>query len=283
MKTRILMITHNRPAYARLSLARLCETVPSSAKITVWDNASGDDTRRVLKEFESHPAVEEIIYNPANDRLRGPTNWFWKNAGDAELLSKVDDDCLMPARWVEKLEKAHADIPEAGLLGCWRFQPEDFNISNASRKIHSYGSHMILRNCWVEGSGYLMKRKVLDEIGPLRPGETFTTWCLRAASRGYVIGWYYPFLYQEHMDDPRAEHTGIRTDEDLKRLLPLSAAQYGTTTKEAWVRRIRRTAGRLQEYSLDPRDFIGFHARVKRKLYQVFGLDYFPRAGKPPL
>lgn len=278
MKTKILMITYNRPAYTRLSLGRLCDTVPSSAKITVWDNGSNDETRRVLRSFEGHPAVEKIIYNPTNDRLRGPTNWFWANAGDADLLSKIDDDCLMPARWVEKLEKAHSDIPGAGLLGCWRFLPEDFNVKNAARKIHSYGSHMVLRNCWVEGSGYLMKRKVIDDIGLLKPDETFTTWCLRATAKGYVIGWYYPFLYQEHMDDPRAEHTGIRSDEDLRKLLPLSAAQYGTTTKEEWVRRIRRTASRLQEYSLDPYDFIGLRAKVKRRLYRAFGLDYFPKA-----
>jgi len=278
LKIKILMITHNRPAYTRLSLGRLCETAPSNAKITVWDNGSADDTRRVLKEFEGHPAVEGIVYNPANDKLRGPTNWFWNNSKDADLLSKVDDDCLMPAKWVEKLEKAHNDIPDAGLLGCWRFPPEDFDLRNASRKIHSFGPHMVLRNCWVEGSGYLMKRKVIDDIGPLKRGETFTTWCLRAAAKGYILGWYYPFLYQEHMDDPRAEHTGIRTDEDLKRLLPLSAAQYGTTTKEDWVKRIRRTAGRLQEYSLDPYDFIGIRARLKRKLYQAVGRDYFPKA-----
>ena len=278
MKIKILMITHNRPAYTRLSLGRLCETAPSNAKITVWDNGSADDTRRVLKEFEGHPAVEGIVYNPANDKLRGPTNWFWNNSKDADLLSKVDDDCLMPAKWVEKLEKAHNDIPDAGLLGCWRFPPEDFDLRNASRKIHSFGPPMVLRHCWVAGSDYLMKRKVIDDIGPLKRGETFTTWCLRAAAKGYILGWYYPFLYQEHMDDPRAEHTGIRTDEDLKRLLPLSAAQYGTTTKEDWVKRIRRTAGRLQEYSLDPYDFIGIRARLKRKLYQAVGRDYFPKA-----
>ncbi len=278
MKIKILMITHNRPVYTKLSLARLCETATPSAKITVWDNGSGDEMRRVLKEFEGHPAIEEIVYNRTNEKLTAPTNWFWKNAGDADLLSKVDDDCLMPAKWIEKLEKAHADIPEAGILGCWRFLPEDFNMDKASRKIYSYGPHMLLRNCWVEGSGYLMKRKVLDETGLLRNSETFTTWCLRAAEKGYYIGWYYPFLYQEHMDDPRAEHSGIRSDDDLKRLLPLSAAQYGTATVEDWVKRLRLSAARLQEYSLDPHDFIGLRAKIKRRLYQAFRFDYFPKA-----
>ncbi|WKZ33960.1 MAG: glycosyltransferase [Thermodesulfobacteriota bacterium] len=277
MKIRVLMITHNRPDYTKLSLSRLTETLPSHAKAVVWDNASSEENLRVLRGFEEHPAIEKIIYNKTNDRLRGPTNWFWRNHADADLLGKIDDDCLMPARWVEKLEKAHRDIPDAGIIGCWRFLPEDFNVSKATRKIHSFGPHMILRNCWIEGSGYLMKRKLVEEIGTLRPKETFTTWCLRAAARGYVIGWYYPFLYQEHMDDPRAEHSGIKTDEDLRRLLPLSARQYGVRTREEWVKRLKGTAQRLQEYSLDPYDFIGLRSKLKRKLYRMLGLAYFPR------
>jgi hypothetical protein len=69
-----------------------------------------------------------------------------------------------------------------------------------------------MRNCWVEGSGYLIKRAVVDEFGPLREGESFSTYCTRAAAAGRVNGWYY-LLYQEHMDDPHP-NTAIRSDED---------------------------------------------------------------------
>lgn len=277
MKIKIFMITHNRPRYTSLSLARLTETVPPDAKITVWDNASSGDTLAVLKKFERHPRVERVVYNKTNDKLWGPTNWFWENSKDADLLSKIDDDCLMPAKWVEKLKEAHNDIPQAGVLGCWRFMPEDLNITKASRKIHAFGPHMILRNCWIEGSGYLLKRKLIDEIGDLRPKETFTTWCVRAAARGYINGWYYPFMYQEHMDDPRAEHSGIKTDEDLKEFLPLSAAQNGIRTKDEWVEKLKASAARLQEYSLDPYDFIGLKPKLKRRLLKLLGVTYFPK------
>lgn len=278
MKTKILMITHNRPQYTSLSLTRLTETVPQDTKITVWDNASSADTLAVLRKFERHPSVEQVVYNKTNDRLRGPTNWFWKNSKDADLLSKIDDDCLMPAMWVEKLQEAHRDIPQAGVLGCWRFMPEDLNVAKASKKIHAFGPHMLLRNCWVEGSGYLLKSKIIDEIGPLRPKETFTTWCVRAAARGYINGWYYPFMYQEHMDDPRAEHTGIKTDEDLLELLPLSAAQNGIRTKDEWVAKLKSSAARLQEYSLDPYDFIGLKPKLKRRLLKLLGVTWIPKA-----
>src|ERR1017187_611129 len=126
MKIRILMITHNRPAYTAMALARLCDTLPGDARVTVWDNGSSAEMISVLKKFESRPAVEKIIYNPTNDKLRGPTNWFWQNTTDAEFVSKVDDDGLMPDRWIETLEQAHRDVPEFGVLGTWRFPDEDF-------------------------------------------------------------------------------------------------------------------------------------------------------------
>lgn len=278
MNIKILMITHDRPQYTSLSLTRLTETVPPNAKITVWDNASSADTLAVLKKFERHPSVELVVYNKTNDKLWGPTNWFWEKATDADLLSKIDDDCLMPAKWVEKLQEAHSDIPQAGVLGCWRFMPEDLNIKKATKKIHAFGPHMLLRNCWIEGSGYLLKKKIIDEIGPLRPKETFTTWCVRAAARGYINGWYYPFMYQEHMDDPRAEHTGIKTDEDLLELLPLSAAQNGIRTKDEWIAKLKSSAARLQEYSLDPYDFIGLKPKLKRRFLKLLGVTWHPKA-----
>lgn len=276
MRIKILMITYNRPHYTRLSLERLCGTAPSNAKIIVWDNASDEETIKVLKGFERHRSVEKIIYNKTNDKLRGPTNWFWKNC-DADLYSKVDDDCLMPDRWCETLEKSHREIEKLGIIGCWRFLPEDFMPEKASKKIQGFGRHLIMRNCWVEGSGYLMKKSVIQKLGILRDNESFTDYCIRASAKGFINGWYYPFLYQEHMDDPRAEHTGIKSEADFIRLIPLSARQFGIGSKNAWTERLRKSARRLQEYSIDPYDFIGLKAKLKRKIYSLTGKEYFPK------
>lgn len=276
-RIKIIIITHNRPHYTRLSLARLCDNAPSNAKITIWDNASSKETVDVIKVFEGHPAVDEVRFNKTNDRIWAPTNWFWENSEAADLIGKVDDDCLVPENWCEVLEKAHTDVAEAGVLECWRFLPEDFDPAAASKKIFKYGTHSIFRNCWVEGSGYLMKRSVIEKIGYLRPRETFTTYCVRAAAAGFVNGWYYPFLFQEHMDDPRAEHTGIKTDADFKRLMPLSATAFKVQSREEWLEIIRDAARRIHEYSLDPYDFIGFKVRLKKSLFHYLGKDYFPK------
>jgi GT2 family glycosyltransferase len=277
MVIKVLMIAHNRPEYVRLSLDRLCNSAPNNLKVTIWDNGSGSETKDVVKKYEKHACVERVVYNGKNELLRVPTNWFWQNNLDADLLGKVDDDCLVPENWADVLERAHRDIPQAGFLACWHFLPQDVRQDLVLKKIQTFGEHQIMRNCWVGGSGYLMKREVTDRNGMLRPNETFTDYCIRASSKGFINGWYYPFLYQEHMDDPRTPHTAIRSEEDFQRLIPLSAKTFNVKTREQWIQRMTVSALKLQEYSIDPDDFIGIKAWVNRKIAQIRGREYFPK------
>lgn len=278
MKTRVIMLTHNRPGYSELALARLCETLPDDACVTVWDNGSNDDMKAVLRKFERHPKIERIVYNRKNEKLRGPTNWFWQSVGEAEFVSKVDDDGLMPDNWVQIMEKAHRDNPSFGVLGTWRFPDEDYDAELARKKIQTFGSHQLLRNCWVEGSGYLMKREVIERVGLIRDGESFTTYCVRAAAAGFINGWYFPFLYQEHMDDPRAPHTEMKTEEDFRRLAPLSAGTFKIATRDEWTNKLRQLAKSLQMCSYDPSDYLGRKAWFKQRVYRLLKKPYAPRA-----
>jgi glycosyltransferase involved in cell wall biosynthesis len=278
MTVSVLMITHDRPEYLKLSLERLCASATADTRIFVWDNGSGPETRDILRRYESQPCVERVVYNNSNDLLRIPTNWFWETCRHADLLGKVDDDCLVPENWIDVLEAAHREIPQAGFLACWHFLPQDVVLPLAMRKIQHFGRHQIMRNCWVGGSGYLVKREVLERHGPLRLKDSFTDCCIRAAAGGYVNGWYYPFLYQEHMDDPRAPHTGIRCEEDFQRMIPLTARKFDIRTREQWVKRMVASARRLQEFSYDPKDYVGVRAWLARTAAGVLRSDYFPKA-----
>ena len=277
MNIKVLMITYNRPEYTKKSLTKLCDTAPENVSITIWDNASDSETKEVVSAFETHPRVEKVIFNDANEKLRKPTNWFWDHNRDADLLGKVDDDCLVADNWCQVLETAHKEIPSAGVLGSWRFFEEDVQYDLAKKKIVAFGNHQILRNCWVEGSGYLMKSELIAKFGLLKEGQTFTDYCIRAAAKGYVNGWYYPFLYQEHMDDPRSEHTIFINEEAFQKQKPLGAINFGVKTREDWIQRQVNNAKKIQQYSFNPYDFIGVKAWFKRKILKMTGNVYFPK------
>lgn len=277
MLIKILMITFNRPFYTKLSLDRLLNTAPENARITVWDNGSSPETVEIIKSFEEHPRIERIVYNQKNDKLWAPTNWFWTNSAHADFIGKVDDDCLVPENWCETLQQCHSDIPDAGILGCWHYLPEDFSEKDAHRKIQSFSNHKIMRNCWVGGSGYLMKKAVLKKIGYLKQNESFTQYCIRAALKGFINGWYYPFLYQDHMDDPRSKYTAIKSDKDLEKVSPLTANAFNVNSIDDWLFFLKENAYRLQIFSYNPHDIIGLKTKIIGRIARFMGRAYIPR------
>lgn len=265
----VLMISYDRAAYTQRSLPRVLDTCDERTRVWLWHNGDHPETLEVVRSYADHPRVHEFHHSPENLRLREPTNWFFERS-DGEFLSKVDDDGLMPEGWCDTLRQAHRDVPELGIVGCWRFREEDFVPELANRKIARFGDHQILQNCWVEGSGYVMKRRVVDTVGPIRDGESFSQYGIRAALAGFVNGWYYPFLYQEDMDDPRSPYTLKRTQEDFERYASLSQQRFGVETLEQCIERQRMCALEVQEASPDPRDYVGWRGRLRRLRTRLF-------------
>lgn len=246
----VLMITHRRPEYTARSLRRLLDSADDATRIWVWHNGDHEATRTAVEALRGHPRFHRFHHSAENLRLREPTNWFWRES-DGQLVGKVDDDGLMPDGWVATLRRMHSQEPRFGVLGCWRFQASDFDSALASRKIQTYGDVQILRNHWIEGSGYLAKRELISSLGQIRANESFTSYCLRSARAGWINGWAYPFVRQVHLDDPREPESGIKSDEDLARMNPLSL-QLGTASSVAeWDAQLRRSARHVQRAPLE--------------------------------
>ena len=270
----ILMITYNRAEYTRLALARLLETCDEQMRVWVWHNGSDEETLRVVESLSQHPRMYRFTQSHENMKLNAPTNWLWENAEGA-FLSKVDDDCLMPHGWADSLRSAHHDNPDFGVLGCWRFPEEDFVPEMAFKKIQEFhGGHRLMRNCWIEGSGYLMKRQCVEKSGALPLSDSFPRYCIGLAQQGWIHGWYYPFLYQEHFDDPRSPHSLLKSDSDIRNWAPLSAVNNGVRTVAEWQDQLRRSARLLQRAPYDPRFYSGWRRQLKRvrgRVKRAFG------------
>lgn len=250
-RTDILMITYNRPDYVRITLPRLLETCGESAKVWVWHNGEDEETLETVRPFLTDARVARFHHSRENLRLLAPTNWL-QSESKADFCSKVDDDCLLPVGWISRLAAAHADVPQLGVLGSWRFRPEDYRPDLASVKLVGYrGGHQVLRNHWVQGSGYLMKRECVERCGPMKPGDSFMGYCIRLARAGWVNGWIYPFVQEEHMDDPRSPYTRLRTDEDLLIRMPLTAQRLGIHALTEWEAAVRQSAYAVQAAPLD--------------------------------
>lgn len=262
--TDVLMITYNRAQYTQLALSRLLETCTDRTRVWLWHNGDHEETLEVVRTFSKDSRVHRFHHSRENVKLRQPTNWFWEHA-DGQYLGKVDDDCVAPTSWVETLTQAHADDGALGAIGCWIFQEDDFDPGLSHGKIHRVGGgHQILRNFWIGGSGYILKRQCRQAGGFLRETDSFPGYLIRLALKGWIHGWYYPFLYMDHMDDPRSPNTMMKTEEDFQRQPSLSSLRFGTSSLAELRERARMAAVEVQRASIDPRDYSGWRLKLRR-------------------
>lgn len=260
----ILMITYRSAGYLHLSLPRLLETLGEDDRVWLWHNGDDEATLAALRDYTTDPRVARFHHSRENVRLRQPTNWLWQES-DADFVSKVDDDCLVSPGWLDTFASAHRDIPGLGVVGSWRHWPDEFRPELANRKIQSFpGGHQLMRNPWVQGSGYLLRRELAVGAGLLGENESFTEFCIRLARDGAINGYYFPFIAEEHMDDPRSPNTLIRTDADLAERLPLSAQRNGVHTVEQWTEQLRRSAVVLQQAPYEMKYYRGWRAKLRR-------------------
>jgi GT2 family glycosyltransferase len=264
----IFMITYNRTEYVRRSLPRLLETCRDQDRVWIWQNGTHGETVDAVREHEGHPKIARVHFSDANLKLREPTNWFWANA-TAPFLGKVDDDCLVPHGWIERLIAIHRDADRAGVLSCWPFLEEDLDEALVARKTVELAGHSVMANPWVGGAGYIMKRACLERCGLLGDTEGFTTYCLRVCRAGWTVGWPMPPLIMDHMDDPRSAHTVFKTDEDVLAHRGLTAAWRGIDTVEGMTARVKEAARELQTCSGDWRDYLGWRAKFRRAIRKL--------------
>jgi GT2 family glycosyltransferase len=244
----LVIMTYNRLEYTKLALPRLLEDPGEEFRLTIWDNASSDGTQDFLRSLRDR-RIDEIVFSPENKGQSYVTNRVW-GGSSAELVGKVDNDCLVTPGWTRILSRAHSELPELGVIGCWHFFEDDFDYERARVKIQQFGAHRIFRHPWVDGSALLVKRAVYEKFAPCREEEYLSDFWLRLARAGYVNGYYYPLVLQEHMDDPKSDHTLLKDEQSYRKAIENTHGlrQHRITTlEERWRFRERVLRNLLDE------------------------------------
>ncbi len=225
----LAFITYERLDYTKLALASVLADPTEAFSLTIWDNASTDGTVEYLKNEVNDPRIADIVFSKENIGQTAAVNEVWARS-KADLLGKLDNDCILTPGWTRTLAQAHRDIEQLGVLACWHFFEEDFDHERARHKIQTFGRHQIFRHPWTCGTGLLIKRRDFEEFGPIQEKATTQYW-LKMAAAGRINGFYYPLIYQEHMDDPKSQYSKVRTDDGLRQHATITAGLQGGASK----------------------------------------------------
>ncbi len=276
MKVALAFITYNRLDYTKLALRSILANDQDDFALTIWDNASTDGTAEYLSTVDD-PRIAEVILSKENAGQIAAVNEIWAKS-KADLLGKLDNDCLMTPGWVGKLAEAHEDIPELGVVACWHYPLDEFDEQAARKagKIQQFGDHQIVRHPWTCGTGLLLKRSTYERFGRLQ-GKGTTRYWMKIAYAGLINGYHFPLIPQEHMDDPRSRYTLVSDDESVR--------QYGRTAcvlrdngintiEDRWKRR-QMILRNLNAGPWDVRHYTGWRGRLKNfreRLWRSFKL-----------
>jgi GT2 family glycosyltransferase len=271
MSIALVVPTHNRLEYTRKVIPHLLEDQKEEFDLYLWDNASTDGTVEYLKNEVNDPRIVEVVLNKENVGQTGAMNYVWSKT-KAELVGKVDNDCLVTPGWTRTFAQAHIDIPELGVVTCWHFPLDDFDYERAKHKIQTLGKHQIFRHPWTCGSGFILKKKTFTEMGPWEKGSSVgtTRYFIKIALAGYINGWYYPLILQEHMDDPKSSHSRFH-------YLSFYGAykdSYGYKNKDIrdfqrYMKIRKQIIHNLMSAPYEPKHYVGWRVKYRRLLGRI--------------
>jgi len=264
MTTHLVFITYNRLQYTKLALASVLADPVEDFSLTIWDNYSTDGTVEYLKNEVSDPRIVEMVFSRENVGQTAAVNEVWGKS-KADLLGKLDNDCLVTPGWTRILAQAHADIPELGVVACWHYFPDDFDYRRAEHKIQTFGKHRIFRHPWTCGTGLLIKRETFEKFGSI-VGKATTKYWMRMAQEGYINGFYYPLVYQEHMDDPKSKYTMLKDETSYQQAkqVTFNINSPGQETLSGRWRWREEVLNNLLDGAWDVKHYIGWQSKLRR-------------------
>jgi len=267
MNITIVVPTHNRLEYTKKTLSRLLEDTTEEFDLYLWDNASEDETPEYLKSLKD-PRIVEVILSKENAGQTGAMNYAWSKT-KAELVGKLDNDCLVTPGWTRIFARAHKDIQKLGSVALWHFPFEDFDEALAAKKVVEFDGHKIFRHPWTCGSGFILKRNTFLKCGLWPQGSYVGTtgYFLKIALAGYINGWYYPLILQEHMDDPSSIHSLLHQSEFNKAYEDSYGYNYADIKEMKKYMEVReKIIHNLMNDPYDPRYYVGWRKKLRRVL-----------------
>lgn len=176
------------------------------------DNASCDETKRLLKEYAAKYPIR-VITNDTNLGTALAVNMGWRIAEPTDHLVKMDNDVVIHEDgWVDTLISCIEKDPKIGIIGLKRKDlwetpfRNDFYRSELVMLPHEAGEtwKIVEKVNHVMGTCQMYNRRLIDEIGGMyQMGGLYGFDDSLAAVRCKVAGFYscfYPHIEIDHID-----------------------------------------------------------------------------------
>lgn len=143
-KISVIIITRNRAKALSRCLSSLVEQSHLPNKVVIVDNASEDDTKKVILSFKKKLPIKYVY----EEKIGIP---YARNRGikaaSGTILLMLDDDCEAENTWVERMAATHKKYPKA-----WVIQGRSYSLpTEKSYSLYAeFARFLHLRHCTKE-------------------------------------------------------------------------------------------------------------------------------------
>lgn len=206
----VVVPTFNRRNLLRESLRALQSQQAAEFETIVVDDGSTDGTQEMMtEEFPTVQCLRNDKRGPAAARNRGI------QIARGEIIAFTDDDCVVPANWLARLESGYMHYPVAAGVGGSLIAPPEMLKSNVFARYEYFVGHQLLGAGEQEylggyeapGGGTAnmsYRRTVLEDVGgfdesfPVAAGEDADL-NFRVCARGHRV--LYMPIWVTHMQE----------------------------------------------------------------------------------
>lgn len=184
-KTMVLVPCYKRPEYTQLCIEALEKAQAyDDVEFVLVDDGSGDETSKILCASN---LPFRLIEHKESLGLRATIMEFFELSKGADFIAKIDNDCLVPANWLDTLlsfiKAGHADMVSPNVFP-----------SDAAFKLGRETNIKDFRSASFVGGLWCMRRELLDDIQFENIGTTGITGAFPLLQRIIVekdpkIGW----------------------------------------------------------------------------------------------
>ena len=215
-----LICTRNRGASITGAIASILANVHPNFELVVIDQSTNDETAEAVRQFCSDPRLH---YLRSDTQGLGRAHNIGLSIAHGEIVAITDDDCEVPAHWLETMALAFMAHPNVAVAFC-NVDPIDYDRSAGFIPVYQRtGTKLLtgtLDKCKARGIGagiavrkpFILALGGFDEM--LGPGAVFPScddgdMAVRALLNGYQV-------YET--DAVAVVHAGFRTWEEGKKL-----------------------------------------------------------------
>ncbi|MGE0767232.1 MAG: glycosyltransferase family 2 protein [Hyphomicrobiaceae bacterium] len=217
-KVSAVVCTRNRGSRIVATLDTLLANSHPNFEVIVLDQSTDGVTAEAVEPYKQDPRFRHL---PSSSKGTGWARDLGLRAARGAVVAYTDDDCIVPANWLEEIEKIFDQNPKVAVAFC-NVRPAPYDATAGFIPAYERTNDQIVRNMWDKcrargiGAGMAVRREPALKIGGfdhrLGPGSRFSD-CEDGdiAMRALIAGWW---LYESAQ--VAVVHDGFRTWEEGK-------------------------------------------------------------------